>query len=497
MQWDYRPPGPVAARFMQSSAFVRGLMGPVGSGKSVTCCMEIYRRALEQRKSPDGVRRSRWAVVRNTYPELKTTTIKTWFDWFPRNIGHWQAEGPPTHTVDGDFGGEIGRVRFEVLFLALDRPEDVRKLLSLELTGAWINEAREIPRAILDGLTSRVGRYPSARDGGASWTGVIMDTNPPDTDHWWAKLADYQTPEDAERLTELERTMTEGGSLTEGQRLYEFFRQPGGLQDGAENSKGLDGMPGGRVGYYQRASANKGDDWIRVYVDGQYGFVQDGKPVYPEYRDGLHTAPKPLRYNPALPLTIGVDFGLTPAAAICQRTVLGRWHVLAEIVLDNAGAKRLGEMLAATIGRDFPGATVQGWGDPAGLQRAQTDEQQALDLLSRYSGFKFRAAPSNSPTMRLEAVKGALSRLIDGEPGILIDPRCTVLRKGFASHYRYRRLQTTGGERYNDSPEKNEYSHIHDALQYAFLGGGEASVLRHTERNKITQTVAYGVTPGY
>ena len=37
----------------------------------------------------------------------------------------------------------------EVIFLALDRPEDVKKLLSLELTGIWINEAREIPKVLL------------------------------------------------------------------------------------------------------------------------------------------------------------------------------------------------------------------------------------------------------------------------------------------------------------------------------------------------------------
>ena len=31
----------------------------------------------------------------------------------------------------------------------------------------------------------RVGRYPSMRDGGPSWYGVICDTNSPDTEHWW------------------------------------------------------------------------------------------------------------------------------------------------------------------------------------------------------------------------------------------------------------------------------------------------------------------------
>ena len=73
----------------------------------------------------------------------------------------------------------------EVLFLALDRPDDIEKLLSLELTGVWINEAREVAKAIVDGATMRVGRFPSMKDGGPTWYGVIADTNAPDEDHWW------------------------------------------------------------------------------------------------------------------------------------------------------------------------------------------------------------------------------------------------------------------------------------------------------------------------
>ena len=66
---------PTPAQFHASNAFVRGLVGPIGSGKSVACCMEVIRRGLEQAPGPDGVRRTRWAFIRQTYPELKSTTI--------------------------------------------------------------------------------------------------------------------------------------------------------------------------------------------------------------------------------------------------------------------------------------------------------------------------------------------------------------------------------------------------------------------------------------
>ena len=44
---DYRVPGNTLARFLRSNAFVRGIRGPIGSGKSTACCIEILRRAWE------------------------------------------------------------------------------------------------------------------------------------------------------------------------------------------------------------------------------------------------------------------------------------------------------------------------------------------------------------------------------------------------------------------------------------------------------------------
>ena len=53
---------------------------------------------------------------------------------------------------------------------------------------------------------------------------------------------------------------------------------------------------------------------------------------------------------------------------------------------------------------------------------------------------------------------------------------CVNLKKGFNGGYHYRRLQTSG-DRYDEKPMKNKYSHIHDALQYMMLGAGEGKSL--------------------
>lgn len=445
---DYRVTAPTIRAFHQSQVFVRVLLGPIGSGKTTAAIVELAIRAAQQKPAPDGVRRTRFALIRNTAPELTSTTIKSFRAWFPDGVGKWNMESPITFSM------RRGDVEAEFLFLALDRDEDVRKLLSLELTGAYLNEAREIPKSVLDAVTGRVGRFPPMRDGGPTWRGVIADTNPPDSEHWLYRLAEIERPDG-----------------------FAFFKQPPGDGPDAEN---LENLP---PDYYALAKVGKDEDWIKVYVRGEYGFVQEGKPVYSSFRDSVHVAPDPLEPVPSLPLLLGVDFGLTPAAIIGQRLQDGRWLIVDEVVTDDCGVTRFAQMLSQYVARTYPRMYVEGWGDPAGNQRAQTDEQTCLEIMRTHTGWRWHPAPDNALTLRLEAVRGALNRLVDGRPGLLLSPRCAVLRKGFAGGYHYRLARTGFGTTYSEEPAKNAYSHPHDALQYLLSGGGEASVVLNRQRN--------------
>jgi hypothetical protein len=225
--------------FLDSCAFVRCVVGPVGSGKSSACVVEIAIRAAEQEPGPDNVRRTRFAVIRNTYRELKDTTRKTFEQWIPTEAGKWH-EADFTFTIDKPLADGT-RMHCEVLFRALDRPEHVKKLLSLELTGAYINEARQVPGAILDVLTTRVGRYPSKAQGGVTWFGIWMDTNPWHTSHWGYKLFTKERPEG-----------------------FALFEQPGGRAHNAEN---VENLP---EGYYERLCLGKSQEFVDEYVDSKY-----------------------------------------------------------------------------------------------------------------------------------------------------------------------------------------------------------------------------------
>ena len=466
--FTYHPPGPVGAAFLKSDAFIRGIRGPVGSGKSTVCIMDMLKTAQMQ-KLVNGARRYRGVIIRNTYGELETTTIKSFHMWIPPTLGRFVRTTPIEHSLRmPDADGNL--LDMEFLFLALDRPEHVRKLLSLEVTQGWINEAREVPKAVLDHLTVRVGRYPPVRDGGAVRAGVIMDTNSPDADHWWPKMSDLADANTLQELQALEAELRGMNALTRGQKLVEFFTQPPAEgADGRQNpqAENLKSLP---AGYYVRAKAGKSPDWISVYIRNEYGFVMDGRPVYPEYRDSLHVMP--LSYAPHLALHVGLDFGLTPAAVFLQRSMTGQIHVLSELVATRLGAKNFAREIRIHLGARYPNATIGTiTGDPAGEAAAQTDERTVFQMLAS-EGVEAKPASTNDFTIRREAVATPLSQLIDGAPALVIAPECKNLRKGLAGGYHFRRVRLSSDERYEDKPHKSPTSHVCEALQYAALGLG-------------------------
>ncbi len=441
---------PTIAKFHSSKAFVRGIMGPIGSGKSVGGFMECYRLAMLQRPQADNIRRSRFACIRNTYPELKTTSIRTFEDWFG-GMSSIKYDSPIISIT------KIGDVEMEIIFLSLDKPADIKKLLSLELTGAFINEAREVPLNVVEMATGRVGRYPSKRDGGCVMSCVFMDTNPPDDDHWWYKLFEDECPQN-----------------------YELFKQPPALLK-IQTDNGVTFIPNPKAEnvrnlelgyeYYLRQIPGKKPEWIKVYMLGRYGSSADGRPCYPTYNDATHVSEDQLFMYKDLPLLLGFDFGRTPACIIGQVTPMGALHILDELVVDVEGngmglRKFLSTVVRPHINKHYPLAhSIFVKGDPAGSARGQMTEENCFDVLED-EGFPGDPASTNLPDLRIETVEYFLNLSIGDGPGLLLSPTCKVLRKGFLGGYQFERLQISGETRFKDQPKKNRYSHPHDGLQY-------------------------------
>ena len=470
VSFHYKPDGEVIKQFMKDTHFFRGIRGPVGSGKSVACCIEIFRRALIQEKNKEGKRKSRWAVIRNTNPQLRTPTIKTWRDWFDENSwGPFNWAVPYTHKLNK------GEIELEVIFLALDRPEDVKKLLSLELTGVWINEARELPKAIIDACSMRVGRFPSMKDGGPSWFGVIADSNAPEEDHWWsimsgeANVPDYITQEDRLMLIKPDN--------------WRFFIQPSGMKEEKNNENNIIGYSHNPKAentknlnpeYYNQIIRGKSKGWIDVYIMNRLGAIEEGKPVFNSFNEEVHLTKEKILFTPKAPVFIGLDFGLTPSAVFAQRVGMGVWNILKELVCQDMGAVKFAELLRQEMA-EYKYTQFDIYGDPAGDFRSQTDESTPFQIL-RGAGIQAHPAPSNDISLRLESVNSVLTRMIDGHASFFVSPNCVNIKKGFLGGYYYRRLQVSG-DRYEDKPMKNRYSHVMDALQYLLLGAGEGKSL--------------------
>lgn len=429
---------PTLLKFADCNAFMRAIVGPIGSGKSSACVAEIMKRAAEQKPGPDGVRRTRWVVIRQTYPQLRDTTIKTFMQWVkPEHFGEYKASDN-TYLINA-----IPNTEIEVLFRALDRPDHISNLLSMELTGGWVNESKDVAWPVIDALQGRVGRYPAKRDGGPSWFGVFSDTNPADVDSKFYKFWE-QTKHPPS--------------------FAQIFKQPSGLSKQAEN---LHNLPDD---YYKTISQGKDPEWIKVFVHGEYGFVMDGQLVFHEYHDSVHCAE--VKHISYAPIYRGWDFGLTPCVVLAQQLPSGQLIVFDELVSESMGIDQFSEEVISHCSQHYQDMEWIDVGDPAGEQRAQTDERTCFNILHS-KGIQIEGG-LNSVAIRLESVRKPLTRLTLGKPGFQLHPRCKVLRKGFLGGYHYRRLQTSV-EKYTSVPDKNMYSHPHDSLQYLcsrIFGGG-------------------------
>lgn len=454
-------PAAVQRKFMESNAKMRVLMGPVGSGKSVTCCFEVVRRASMQKPNEQGIRKSRCLVIRETARQLQDTTIKTWNDWFPPGQCGQYMRTTKTYFL------KVGDVECEVMFRALDDADDVANLNSLEVTFAWMNECRDIHPDIVDALSKRIGRYPSAKDGGPTWHGMWGDTNPPTMDGWWYYMMEGLNPKDG---------------VSPNNNGWAVFKQPSGRSVMAEN---VENLPDG---YYD--TQGRSEEYIRVYIDGEYGLSSAGMPVYKYFRTDYHMARERLRFinNGIRPIIVGMDLGLTPAAVIGQQDPRGRALILGECVSFDMGVQRfVRSLLKPMLYERFGGAPILIVTDPAGIQRAQTDERSAVDII-KAEGFKVIPAKTNSVSARINAVDDFLMRQVDGDPAFLLDPGCTQLKAAMMGGYRYK-------PRGDGEIDKNKHSHVAEALQYLMLHlnvTGEGS--RVPQRRDIKRVASTGWT---
>lgn len=469
IEFHIQPQGEVLQDFYDDWSDFIAITGPLGSGKTIQTILKLMRIAQAQAPNVDRVRPSRFAAIRNTYPDLQTTTIKDFMAiWRP--LGRLVQTNPPVFY--GKWAMPDGtKVEVEVFFIALDDESAVRKVRGTQFNAIWLNELKELSRAVVMMLDLRHGRYPSMIDGGVrcGWHGMIGDQNAPDEDHWLYPL--IQDPPEG----------------------WSFHRQPGGVIKAASgewlenpDAENLLNLPDE---YYLRGMRGKSDDWINVNLANNYGFYIDGRAIYSDYSDIAHCPGTTIEWRSDLTLEVGLDYGFSPAAVFGQRHPSGRWIKLSEYVPEDLGTVRFAQGLSHEIQTKYPGAILNITGDPAGDSRDTGDEHERTTMqIMAAHGIDARAAQTNNPVVRIESVSQAMRLFIDGKPGLHINPECKKLRKAYAGGYCYRRIKGKDGQ-YRDKPDKDDYSHIADADQYMHLGAGDGRGVIRNRRQKFMRPV--------
>lgn len=219
-----------------------------------------------------------------------------------------------------------------------------------------------------------------------------------------------------------------------------------------------------------RADARAGipfAEWMREYEITWSSF--EGVPVYAEsYSKKFHVSSDRLSWAMDYPVVRGWDFGLDVlgmACLWCQLLPNSRLFIYHELVASDTDIYTFAEAVQRFSLEWFPGCRK--WFDivdPSGFNRDARNRGKKSYCDTIRETLKTRPVPGEqNPQKRIKAVTGFLTSAVRGLPKLYIDGvENPTLVEGFDGGYHYG--YNKDGQ-VKDKPEKNEHSHIHDALQ--------------------------------
>lgn len=414
-------PNPLQKQFIESRAKADLFSSRMGEGKSTALAWAAF---FHTRHNPGA----HWVLVRDTWENLRATTQKSFFEWFPPGIfGSY-------HATNKEFTWASGVAEGTVSFLGMDDPQDATKLMSRDFGGFGMDEpAPAIGSGGIDELVFDIA-MSRLRQKGMKWYGAKLAENNPDETHW----------------------------------SYRKFVSPG--MDGfkiwqphkPENEQNLP------ASYYAELRKLWGHrpDLIRRFVEGDFGFQAIGKAVTPQWSDHIHLA-NGLIPIPRQDLILLWDWGHNPTCLITQKTPMGYWNILDAMVGDGIGAEELiidavKPLLNEKYGRGRH--VLRHIGDPAGKSGEQTSiHRSAVKAMRSALGGSWRDGPIR-PLERIEPLRAVLARNMGGKGVVQVDKENAAavwhaLRGGW--HYNVSRGGVVSTEAVKDI-----HSHPGDAASY-------------------------------
>lgn len=467
-------PSDSGKKFHESYKDEKYLTGPFGSGKSTICCMEIIHQASQVPKCKNGQRYARFIILRNTYAEIYSGIFKTYLHWM-KDLGSHHIQKQPFLSVKHTYNDGKGLINLEVYFIPCERNDDIDKFRSVEFTGIYFNELSQFTLKMLTELQGRAGRYPSIesydpdslaeipenknspieydKNGLRKWYTpqiVLGDTNPPDLDHWLYKYFEENKNPDK----------------------FLYIKQPPGLikdQHGNWiNNPNADNYAYIGKQYYLNIASTGTEEYIKVYCLGEYGIVRDGKFVYEQYNDDIHSTNN-IEIIKGQPVYFGWDLGLNPAFVCCQY-IEGQLRILKEFTAEYCSVKEFAtDYVLPWINLNVKSHVFYSLCDPSDSGSA-ADNITCMMVLKEL-GLTTKKASTNKIIERIDSVKNLLTKMVRGKPALILNRReCNVLRRGFLGDYHFKKVNVIGEDRYHEIPNKlHPVSDIHDALQYVCL----------------------------
>jgi len=412
----------------------------------------------------NGKRHIHATISRATETKLKTTAIKEFKAHFP-DKRFWPKPIPNQSPLEGVLNyrhTDGSLVVIELLFLSLEREDDIQKLKGLQTTIGHIAEAQDIKDPeILDDFFLSKGRFPIEADSPEfPHPCIMLDFNYPDDDHWlYDKFVNPATKGLGVSLHRAPPALIFQAQEDPKYQRYQFKGQWGLWQNNPEAD--YVSYTGGYQFYHDFIDTNPGDDAIIKTVIGDFCPNNSGTPVFPEFDRQLHVSNSDLSPVPNRNIIVSFDLGSNPACVIGQ-------------VMDNGGVMVLD---ALYDGRAFfePFFKEKFWplyNEKYGQWRNHTtwirDKRMMADgntgvtanEIAEGHGVFLEPLPTDSLQVRLDTVNYYLKYT----KGMLIDHRCDDLIKSLGGRYRYEKKRG-GSFQLRNEPEKDDASHIADAFQ--------------------------------
>lgn len=427
----HKHPLPHQTELLESSEKYVAMVGGYGSAKTLPAVALMVLLGL-------SVPGNRIFVGRRTYSKIHDSPLPVYMQVLERAGVEWKGR----ENRDGFPHRIILPNETEFVFR---ETKDIGRWLGPEYGGFHLEEAQEEPEDSFTGLMGRL-RLPHA----GQYLKGLLTTNPPPRTHW---IPRWFGEEPGVRVQKVE--------IAPGKFIETAFRL---IKSSTKQNPHLP------PGYLADLLALPEAD-VRRIVDGDFGFVPDGPPVYEPFRHEKHVGAPALR---PVPLIRGWDFGYRhPAVTWHQawrcRVGLLHWTILHELDATQTEAERLGTLVQEETRRVFPDVSPSmliDCGDAAGAAVSDKGPGAIIRLSLPPWNLRFRFRKITNIDPGLEQIRKLL-RLPTckcGLPVVQVHRSCRNVIDGFAGGYHLPK------NRPNDKPVKDGfYDDFMDSVRYVFL----------------------------